>query len=815
MTGLPGAALEVSAILIAALGLAWVLRRRAASLRHALFLIALVCAAMVPLLDAALPAWAHRQVEVPVMLARPVATVAVSSIRVASTDRSAGRINASNEAAAGATTDELAGMSADGAIADARQQPDEAARWSLRGVVQGIYFAGLALALLTLFTGLARLAWIASRAMPVESATWHRQLAFVARSLGVKHRVHLACSPLVHAPATCGIARSLVLLPLTAETWTEERIRVVLLHELAHVRRHDWAVQLPAHLLRAVYWFNPLVWLACGRLQQEAERACDEMAVAQGVDPATYASQLLELARLVPARGGTWLPATAMARPSTLRRRVASVLDQNTHRHPAGRASLAGVAALLLLVTVLVAACDVGGRTPAPGSGASEAGIPGGTEKERFHPVETLPTRPTAPLMEEPPAVSAAPAAGPRPGLVRPAGIPANPSAGIQRGGLHLPPRAVISDILTLVEAALEDPALAVLDELTYPITGLRHLQRHARDLLDDDGRDAAAQAARYTGIINALQITGALATNIDARPRGRGRVGPEVAALGTTLHAKSVELRDALLPLPGALAPVSTPAHRAAAATLDIVHTALRTPALTNARQQNWLVTELETLERVALFAGAGETPARHGEPGRWHLLLGSLRSTSRQALSISRRAEAPRATRDDAADLAGSLQELALRIENELRQQGQPGFLEDQLAAILVSVAEDVPGLALGTIRRNGEVTIATFGDGGPDPLTVLIEESASEVDAMRREELSILTTPTMGLVREVAGMRLHVWGSDAAEGGYRMLARIGTVVVNVSAPPRMSRHVMPVMEGIARQLRQPGSGAGDPPA
>lgn len=798
MTGLPGAAMEVSAILIAALGLAWVLRRRAASLRHGVYLIALACAAVVPLLDAVLPSWAHRQMVFPAMLMEVVA--ALDDAGGALGEFNAGGVVETRAGAHGVpeTAPDAGSDAATGTMAATREQPAGAAGRSVRDMALRIHLGGLAIALLIMAVGLARLAWITSRATPVESPAWHRQLARIARRLQVRHPVRLASSAEVHAPATCGVVRPMLLLPPAAEAWPEERIQAVLLHELAHVRRNDWAVQMLALLLRAVYWFNPLVWLTCARLRQEAERACDDVAVAQGMDPETYSSQLLALARLAPARGAVWLPATAMARPSMLRRRVAAILDTQTPRHSAGGGSLAGVAMLFLLVTVLAAACDVGGNA-SPGASA--------------------PVVPTAVPVEKPPAINSPlavnspeePEADSRPPQV----FQPTPPVQTGRSGQRLSPRAVVADILALVDSSLEDPALAALDEITYPITGLHHVQRHARDLLDSDGRDAAAQAARYTEIINALRNTGVLAANLESRPRGRGRAGPQIAALGATLQARSVELREALLPLPASPATKSTPLHRATVATLDTVQAALRTPSLTNARQQNWLVTELETLERVARFANAEDSHAHPGEPGSWHLLLGSLRSTARQAFDISRRAEAPGATRDGAAGLAGSLQELALRVENELRRPAAPQSLENRLAAMLVAVAAEEPGLALETIRRTGELTIATFGDGGPEPLTVLFEESASEVAAMQKEELSVLTTPTSGVVREVAGMRLHVWGSDAAEGGYRVLARIGTVVVNVSAPPRMSRHVMPVMEGIARHLRQPRSAAGDPPA
>ena len=75
---------------------------------------------------------------------------------------------------------------------------------------------------------------------------------------------------------TWGLARPKMILPSAAGAWTDERARVVLSHELAHIRRGDWIVQLSAELLRAFYWFNPLLWVACRQLRLESEHACDD-----------------------------------------------------------------------------------------------------------------------------------------------------------------------------------------------------------------------------------------------------------------------------------------------------------------------------------------------------------------------------------------------------------------------------------------------------------------------------------------------------------------------------------------------------------
>src|SRR5262249_36577705 len=131
-------------------------------------------------------------------------------------------------------------------------------------------------------------------------------------------------------PMTWGWLRPVVLLPVEAGQWTPQRKEIVLRHELAHVKRWDCLSQFIAQTACAVYWFNPLVWVAERRMCVERERACDDLVLEGGWKASDYASHLLEIAqsfRRVPR-----VAAIAMARSAQLKTRIVAIVDQSRAR---------------------------------------------------------------------------------------------------------------------------------------------------------------------------------------------------------------------------------------------------------------------------------------------------------------------------------------------------------------------------------------------------------------------------------------------------------------------------------------------------
>jgi TonB family protein len=216
---------------------------------------------------------------------------------------------------------------------------------------------GAGISALILIVGLGRLAWVASSARRVDGGRWTAAAAEIAREYGLRRPVALLQSDHPALLVTWGFVSPKVILPRTAQDWTDARIRVVLSHELAHVKRGDWLIQMVAEIARAGYWFNPVMWAACRQLRQESEQATDDLVLNAGIEGSDYAAHLLELARAF-SRHRPWLPAPAIARPSSLERRVSAMLNTRVNRTPITRAARLGIIGALSAIAIAVASAQ-------------------------------------------------------------------------------------------------------------------------------------------------------------------------------------------------------------------------------------------------------------------------------------------------------------------------------------------------------------------------------------------------------------------------------------------------------------------------
>ena len=218
-----------------------------------------------------------------------------------------------------------------------------------------LWGVGTALMLLALARDMIKVVRLTASARPVRDPAMVQMAADTADRLTLACRPRLLISNDTAIPLAWGHLRGRVLLPQAAHEWPAGRLRAVLAHEFAHLRRGDWPVHVVAELLCAVYWFHPLVWLAHRQLRSESERAADDLVLGLGVDAHEYATHLLDIVRAVHRRARVWTPTVAMARTSHLEQRVAALLDVCVNRRRVSRTAGIGTTTIALATALFLA----------------------------------------------------------------------------------------------------------------------------------------------------------------------------------------------------------------------------------------------------------------------------------------------------------------------------------------------------------------------------------------------------------------------------------------------------------------------------
>jgi beta-lactamase regulating signal transducer with metallopeptidase domain len=186
-------------------------------------------------------------------------------------------------------------------------------------------------------------------------------------ALGISHRVR--------GPVLMGVARPLILLPASALTgWTAEQLEMVLMHELAHVRRWDNLVNLLQRVVESLFFFHPAVWIVSHWVRREREHCCDELVVRQTGQPQMYVETLAALALNELTRGRLSASlqhpaqvASAMARRDVLQR-IRYILHKEDASMRLSRKTL-GMMLSALVAAALLIGWQVSGRTLADDRG--------------------------------------------------------------------------------------------------------------------------------------------------------------------------------------------------------------------------------------------------------------------------------------------------------------------------------------------------------------------------------------------------------------------------------------------------------------
>jgi beta-lactamase regulating signal transducer with metallopeptidase domain len=361
------AALKGFLVLLAALAATTLMRRASAASRHLVWLAALAGVLLLPVAAAVVPAW--RALPRPSELIAPAlvdshSRAAVSPGEVPTADAAA---PASSPVSLVKTNGIVAVPRDPSTPAPAPTEPRVAADGPGLGwkpVALFVWLAGALVLLARLFAGLLAVWRMERRAAELDDARWTLLTDRLSRRMGLGRIVRLLRGPTSAVPMTWGAFRPVILLPAEADAWDEDRRAAVLAHELAHVRRWDALTQWIAHLAVALFWFNPLVWVAARRVREEREHACDDAVLGVGMSATEYADHLLTIVRALGSAPGP-AAALAMARRTHFEGRLRAILDSATPRGPVSRTLAAATALLALTFIVPLAALRAAEGTPA------------------------------------------------------------------------------------------------------------------------------------------------------------------------------------------------------------------------------------------------------------------------------------------------------------------------------------------------------------------------------------------------------------------------------------------------------------------
>ncbi|MGA8530471.1 MAG: M56 family metallopeptidase [Acidobacteriaceae bacterium] len=210
----------------------------------------------------------------------------------------------------------------------------------------------------------------------------------------LKRPVRLLVSDQAGVPAAMGFRHPVVVLPAwSLRDLPADQLRHILIHELAHIRRHDDWTNLVQKITRAVLFFHPAVWWIDARLSLEREMACDEAVLAATGNPRAYAGCLIDLLERGCARRGWTMAQAAVARARDASVRITRILQGSRPASTRLGRKVLGLAAGLSLACAGVVLCSPGlvGFAPMHAQGSDSALAVRGLEQPRLPAPDVVP----------------------------------------------------------------------------------------------------------------------------------------------------------------------------------------------------------------------------------------------------------------------------------------------------------------------------------------------------------------------------------------------------------------------------------------
>jgi uncharacterized protein (TIGR03435 family) len=309
--------------------LLWLLRDASARARYLVACAALAVATAAPLVTAAS--------SVGLLSIAPLVTVTASSPASVSSPVAAVRI-------AGSQLAEPVIRMTRGAATAAGQSG------GIFPLIVAVWAAGVLFLTLRLALGMLRIRRLHVASLVAPPSRWHANAERVAARLRITRSIYVIDSTSVDTPTVIGWLRPVVLLPVAAfASLSPDQVQAILAHELAHIRRHDFAVNLLQTLAETLLFYHPAIWWISNRIRIEREHCCDDIAVGVCGDAVSYAEALAELASAAPASSMLAVAATG----GSLLDRVRRLLRTDTAVAGPRRKTPIVLGATILLIVIV------------------------------------------------------------------------------------------------------------------------------------------------------------------------------------------------------------------------------------------------------------------------------------------------------------------------------------------------------------------------------------------------------------------------------------------------------------------------------
>jgi len=250
----------------------------------------------------------------------------------------------------------------------------------------GLYCLGALILLLRLVLGLTGGQRLRKLASPVDNPSILQILRQQSQRIGLATVPAIALCKQVMVPTVVGVLRPVILLPLAfGNDLSPQQIQMLIVHELAHIRRYDPLVNVLQRVIEALLFFHPAVWFVSHRIRVERENCCDDMVLGTGAKATDYASSLLEVAQQTLLAASSKRPITtelnATGRTSRIGNRIRRLTGSPVRRQV--RLKGTGIVAFLVVIAIaLSTTVAITSRQNHPQEDLSVPSTPEGAQKD-------------------------------------------------------------------------------------------------------------------------------------------------------------------------------------------------------------------------------------------------------------------------------------------------------------------------------------------------------------------------------------------------------------------------------------------------